>query len=410
MAILYNIFIYLYHFLIALLSPFNKKAGFRRKGLIKWQEKLEEQRTSGSRYLWFHCASLGEFEQGRPVIEEIRKEFPEYKTVLTFFSSSGYEIRKNYSHADIIGYLPADTPRNARKFTGIIRPEMAFFIKYEFWYNYIAEMNKRGIPLYLLSARFRKGQVFFSPMPWGKWFRNMLTLFHHFFLQDQDSASLLTQAGLTNFTISGDTRFDRVASIAESSQTLPVVEKFLVGKSILVAGSTWKPDEELLVPFINEQQGMKFIIVPHEVTPSNVNRLLKLLKRPVVLYSKADEADAGEYDVLVVDSVGLLSSIYRYGTYAYIGGGFGAGIHNILEAATFGMPLFFGPNYHKFMEACQLVKLGAAFPVTSAGQFREQLLCLAENPQKVEEISQTASRYVQNHRGATRKVIRQVFK
>lgn len=410
MTFVYTIFIHLYHFLIALLAPFNEKAGLRRKGLVNWQKKLEEHCTSGSRYIWFHCASLGEFEQGRPVIEEVRRKFPEYKTVLTFFSSSGYEIRKNYPHAEIIGYLPADTPRNARKFIGIIRPEMVFFIKYEFWYNYIAEMNKRGIPLYLLSSVFRKRQVFFSPMPWGKWFRNMLQLFHHFFLQDQESSSLLKSIGLTNYTISGDTRFDRVASIAESSQTLPVVEKFLEGKSLLVAGSTWKPDEDLLVPFINEQKGMKFILVPHEVTPSNVNRLLKLLKRPVVLYSRADEATVCEYDVLVVDSVGLLSSIYRYGTYAYIGGGFGVGIHNILEAATFGMPLFFGPNYHKFREACQLVESEAAFPVTSAGQFRERLLNLADNPKKVEEISQTAFRYVQNHRGATQRVIRQVFK
>ncbi len=410
MTFVYTIFIHLYHFLIALFAPFNKKAGLRRKGLVNWQKKLEGQCTSGSRYIWFHCASLGEFEQGRPVIEEVRRKFPEYKTVLTFFSSSGYEIRKNYPHAEIIGYLPADTPRNARKFIGIIRPEMVFFIKYEFWYNYIAEMDKRGIPLYLLSSVFRKRQVFFSPMPWGKWFRHMLQLFHHFFLQDQESSSLLKSIGLTNYTISGDTRFDRVASIAESSQTLPVVEKFLEGKSLLVAGSTWKPDEDLLVPFINEQKGMKFILVPHEVTPSNVNRLLKLLKRPVVLYSRADEATVCEYDVLVVDSVGLLSSIYRYGTYAYIGGGFGVGIHNILEAATFGMPLFFGPNYHKFREACQLVESEAAFPVTSAGQFRERLLNLADNPKKVEEISQTAFRYVQNHRGATQRVIRQVFK
>ncbi len=409
MTLMYKISIYLYHLFIWLAAPFNGKARLYISGRRNWLVKLQRQVNRDARYIWIHCASLGEFEQGRPIIEAIREEHPEYSIVLTFFSPSGYEIRKKYAFADIISYLPADTRRNARSFLDVIRPEKVLFVKYEFWYHYISELQRRSIPLYLVSGIFRSNQVFFSGMPWGKWFRNILHGFTHLFVQENDSARLLGMAGITKFTIAGDTRFDRVASIARSAKDIPFVDKFIGNKPVLVAGSTWKHDEELLARLININNELKSIIAPHEVTPENVNKLERLLKKPSVRLSLAKESEIHRYDVLIVDSVGLLSSLYRYGNIAYIGGGFGAGIHNILEAATFGLPVIFGPKYRKFREARELVDLGAAFPVYRFDDLHNAIRLLLDDGQSRNEKSQIARNYVKLNQGATQKIINQIF-
>jgi 3-deoxy-D-manno-octulosonic-acid transferase len=409
MSVLYETAIFLYHLMIRMIAPYNKKAMQFYSGRKNWLSILKASVDRQSRYIWFHCASLGEFEQGRPVIEAIRNEFPQFKLVLSFFSPSGYEIRKNYPMADVVCYLPADTKRNAAQFIDTIHPEKVFFVKYEFWFNYIITLQKRNIPLYLISGIFRKNQRFFSKMPWGTWFRRSLSPFTFFFVQDQSSADLLAEIGFLNCTISGDTRFDRVAAISKSSKLFPLVDKFTEGKPVLIAGSTWKRDEELIVPYINEQKGLKYIIAPHEVTPQNLNRLVQILKKPTVFFSRISEKNILNYEVIIVDSIGILSSLYRYGSFAYIGGGFGLGIHNILEAATFGLPVFFGPNYGKFREACQLVEKGAAFTVDSTDSFRKGISRLIENPADLKKASEISLHYVKQNQGATAVILQKAF-
>ncbi|MFZ5428685.1 MAG: 3-deoxy-D-manno-octulosonic acid transferase [Bacteroidota bacterium] len=409
MTLLYKLAISVYHILIWLSAPFNGKARLYVSGRRNWQVKLNRQVDMNARYIWIHCASLGEFEQGRPLIEAIRNEVPEYKIVLTFFSPSGYEIRKKYPFADIISYLPADNRKNAKRFLDIIKPEKVIFIKYEFWYHYITELQRRSIPVFLASGIFRKNQVFFSRLPWGKWFRRILNGFTHFYLQDDESARLLSDFGIKKFTVCGDTRFDRVAAIAKSAKEIPIVDKFTRNKPVLVAGSTWKPDEELLARFINENDQIKYIIAPHEVTPENVSKLEQLLKTPSVRYSMANESDIHQYQVIIIDSIGLLSSLYSYAKTAYIGGGFGAGIHNILEAATFGVPVIFGPNYTKFREARDMVRAKAAFPVHGYEELYKELTGLLGNTEELEAASERAADYVKQNRGATRKIMDHIF-
>lgn len=409
MELLYDIALFFYHLLIRVTAPFHRKSRLMVTGRRNWQEELRRRRLPGETYVWVHCASLGEFEQGRPLIEALRKEKPGLKVALTFFSPSGYEIRKNYPQADLVAYLPFDTRRNASAFTDILRPSVAFFVKYEFWFHTLEALHQQNIPVYLVSGIFRKSQPFFSDTPWGKWYRQVLARFTHLFVQDENSEQLLRTIGISRCTVSGDTRFDRVAAIADGSQPLPLVDKFSGGRQLLVAGSTWKPDEELLVPFVEASRGWKFIIVPHEVTPANINRLTRMLKTPPLLYSQATEANVTGHDVMVIDSVGILSSVYRYGTIAYIGGGFGVGIHNILEAATFGLPLFFGPNFQKFREAMDLVELGAAFPVTTTASFMSRLSGLTSVPDAMARARQASSTYVKNNLGATSKILAAVF-
>ena len=409
MILLYRTGIFAYSVIVHAASLFNEKASRFITGRKNWKTKLIGQVQKDSRYIWFHCASLGEFEQGRPVIEEMKKQFPEYQIILTFFSPSGYEIRKNYNLADIVMYLPIDSPKNAHYFLEKVRPEKAFFIKYEYWYFYISELEKRKIPLYLVSAIFRKNQYFFKKNSWGKWFRKMLPKFEHFFVQDQNSAKLLASVGINNYTISGDTRFDRVATIAAGSQVIPNVEKFKGDLPLLIAGSTWKPDEELLVRFINTTGTVKFIIAPHEVSPANINRLEQMLKKTCIRFSQFNENKAKDYQVLIIDSVGLLSSLYQYGDIAYIGGGFGVGIHNILEAATFGLPVIFGPKYEKFKEAVDLKKKGGAFPVDNFISLENTLNSLLNNQEKLSVASDTCKNYIAENTGATSVIIKKVF-
>ncbi|TNF40953.1 MAG: 3-deoxy-D-manno-octulosonic acid transferase [Bacteroidetes bacterium] len=408
MAFLYQLGMFFYSVFIHFGSFFNEKARLFAHGRKNWKANIAAKIDSGAKYVWFHCASLGEFEQGRPVIEELKLKYPEYKIVLTFFSPSGYEIRKNYQLADIVSYLPLDTKRNATEFLNILKPEKVFFIKYEFWYFYISELKRRKIPLYIISAIFRENQQFFKDTPVGKWYRKMLFNVEHFFIQNEKSGELLKTIGISNFTVSGDTRFDRVAAIAGSAKEIPLVEKFKGDRLLIIAGSTWKPDEELLAEFIN-QSGLKFIIAPHEVSEGNINRIHQLLKKPAISFSKVTESEIDRFQVLIIDSVGLLSSLYRYGNIAYIGGGFGVGIHNILEAATFGLPVIFGPNYKKFKEAVDLINEGGAFTISNYNELGQALINLIDQEYEREKATEICRNYVAKNVGSTQIIIKKVF-
>lgn len=409
MTFLYNLGIYFYALAAQIAALFNPKAKLFVAGRKHWKQALKSKVDSHAEYLWFHCASLGEFEQGRPVIEEVKKEFPQYKIALTFFSPSGYEIRKNYDGADLVVYLPIDKKSNVKYFLDVLRPKKAFFVKYEYWYNYIHQLKKRSIPLYIVSAIFRENQSFFKNSLWGKWYRKMLFSFEHIFIQNEKSAELLNKIGITNYTIAGDTRFDRVADIAKSAKKFENVEKFKGNTPLIIAGSTWKPDEELLTAFINNSKGVKFIIAPHEVAPANINRIHQLLKKKALSFSKVQNTAIDDYDVLIIDSIGILSSLYQYGNIAYIGGGFGVGIHNILEAATFKLPIIFGPNYLKFKEAVDLVKQKGAFPINDQDSLNKALDLLLDNKNELAKASKICQDYVEKNVGSTKLIIKKVF-
>jgi 3-deoxy-D-manno-octulosonic-acid transferase len=409
MKALYNLSIFLYSTVIRLAAPFNIKAGQISSGRSKVFEGIKTGIKNDRPIVWIHCASLGEFEQGRPVIEAIRKQYPNYQIFLTFFSPSGYEIRKNYELADYIFYLPADTKRNAQRIVELVNPELVFFVKYEFWYHYITELKKRKIPVYLFSAIFRENQLFFKNSPWGKWYRKILFSFEHFFVQDEQSVALLNKLGIKNVTKAGDTRFDRVADIARNGKSIKLVERFKGDSQLVVAGSTWKPDEELLVQYIEAHPETKFIIAPHETKRGNIERLINRLKTPVICYTEATEESVMNKQVLVIDTIGILSSIYRYADLAYIGGGFGVGIHNTLEAAIFGMPVFFGPNYLKFHEATSMVRLGVAFPVSDYPSLEIKLSELLDNLNIRKRISEKCIDFTKQNLGATRIILNKVF-
>jgi 3-deoxy-D-manno-octulosonic-acid transferase len=356
-----------------------------------------------------HVASLGEFEQGRPLIEKIREQHPEYQIFLTFFSPSGYEVRKNYSGADYISYLPIDTPDNARRFIDLIQPQIVLFIKYEFWYHYLAELKKRNIPVYLCSAIFRENQLFFKR--WGAWYKRILNFFTHFFVQTENSKKLLGSIGFSNVTVTGDTRFDRVYSIATQAKEIKEVKAFIGGNvSCLIAGSTWEPDEDLLARYINETQWpLKHVIAPHEIHASHIERLEKLLLKKTIRFSNWKQSLVGDYDVLIIDNIGMLSSLYQYGKIAYIGGGFGKGIHNVLEAATFGLPVLFGPNHKRFQEAVDLINEGGAFPIQNYYNLKDKLNALFENPSFLNDTGKKAAGFVKRNIGATGKIMMEIW-
>lgn len=409
MNALYNLSIFFYSILIRLTAPFNIKAKQISKGRSQTFAELQAKIKHDRPIVWVHCASLGEFEQGRPIIEAIHKQYPKYQILLTFFSPSGYEIRKNYDLADYICYLPADTKKNAEKLIELVHPEIVFFVKYEFWFHYIHELKKRNIPLYLVSAIFRENQLFFKSNPWGKWYRKMLFSFEQFFVQDDQSVRLLHGIGIKNVTKAGDTRFDRVAEIALNGKSISLVEKFKGNSLLVVAGSTWKPDEEMLTQYIHNHPETKFIIAPHETKKANVERLISLLKTPIICYTEATEESVMNKQVLIVDTIGILSSIYKYADLAYIGGGFGVGIHNTLEAAIFGMPIVFGPNYHKFNEATSMVKLGVAFPVNNSPSLNSILDELLSDDKKRNWIASECASFTTHNLGATQIILNKVF-
>lgn len=396
---MYELVICLYTLGVAVVSLFNPKARKMWKGGHDAFRVLREQVRPDSQYVWFHAASLGEFEQGRPIIERLRAEHPEYKILLTFFSPSGYEVRKNYEGADIVCYLPLDTYFSARRFLSLVRPKAAFFIKYEFWWNYLHILKRRGIPVYSVSSIFREGQVFFR---WyGKTYSNVLKCFTHFFVQNDESRRLLARLGITNVSITGDTRFDRVLQIKRQAKKLPLVEAFKHDYKVFVAGSSWPPDEDIFIRYFNERRDWKLIIAPHVIGEDHLRQIMSKLERKTVRLTKATEADVREADCLIVDCFGLLSSIYGYGDVAYIGGGFGVGIHNVLEAAVWGMPVIFGPNNKRFQEAQGLKACGGGIEIDSYEQFAAVMDTYVADKKALEEDSAKAAGYVADNAGAT---------
>lgn len=399
MALLYNIGIHAYSLAIKMAAPFNEKAALLNKGRKEVKSKIQAIQRGTERLIWFHAASLGEFEQGRPVMEKLRQMEPHTKILLTFFSPSGYEIRKNYTGADYILYLPADTKRNAIRFIKQLRPDAAVFVKYEFWYNYLHELYKRDIPTYLISAIFRTEQPFFKS--WGKLHRKMLGFFKCLYVQDEQSVKLLETIGIRNTRLTGDTRFDRVKQIAEAAKDIEKVRLFCNGQPAVVCGSTWPPDEDILLDYINSYSGpFKWIITPHEIGEGHIKTILDKCKKKVIRFTQA-ETNPEDYDVLIIDCIGLLSSIYRYGKISYIGGGFGVGIHNTLEAAVYGTPVIFGPKYQKFNEAVSLIRQGGGFSIQNGTELRELLDSLINNPAITETAGKKALEYVTSQLGAT---------
>lgn len=405
---LYNLSIVLYDLLVRLAAPFSRKPRKMKKGHRVVYNILRNMRDPDSSYIWFHAASLGEFEQGRPLIERIRKLYPEYKILLTFFSPSGYEVRKHYEGADIVCYLPFDKPRNVRKFLNLASPSMAFFIKYEFWKNYLDELHQRNIPTYSVSSIFRKEQVFFK---WyGQTYRKVLQNFDHLFVQNEESKKLLESIGITKVTIVGDTRFDRVIEISKKAKQLPIIEQFVSNTPTLVIGSSWGPDEDLYIQYFNEHPEVKLILAPHVIDDRHLIEIVNKLKRPYALYTRIEnkKEDVRKADCLIINCFGLLSSIYRYGNIAHIGGGFGEGIHNTLEAAVYGIPVIFGPKYHKFMEAHDLLEANAAFCIHDYDELRNLLDKLLTDEAFLKEAGRNAAQYVNEKSGATDKILQKI--
>jgi 3-deoxy-D-manno-octulosonic-acid transferase len=421
---MYNIIIYLYLLGVAIYSLFNEKVRKMWRGEREAIRVLREKVDPKARYVWFHAASLGEFEQGRPLMEQIKREHPDIKILLTFFSPSGYEVRKNYEGADIICYLPLDTIGNARRFLRVVHPEMAFFIKYEFWYNYLHILKHRNVPVYSVSSIFREDQVFFR---WyGSQYGRVLKCFTHFYVQNELSKTLLAKIGLTNVTVTGDTRFDRVLQIKEQSKQLPIVEAFLEesekrkvesGKSkVFIAGSSWQPDEEIFIKYFNEHRDWKLIIAPHVIGEDHLQQIEKLLEgRKVVRYTEVPEnspssfhTPLSSYDVLIINCFGLLSSIYHYADVTYVGGGFGVGIHNTLEAAVWDVPVIFGPNNQKFQEAQGLKACKGGFEITSYEDFKALMDRFDADASYLEEAGHQAGAYVKSLSGATKLILSDV--
>ena len=409
MRLLYNTGIQFYHFLIWVASSRKLKARKWLSGRKNLFDRLQKELIPDGPLLWFHVSSLGEFEQARPVIERVRKDFPGYKILLTFFSPSGYELKKDYPLADYVFYLPLDTQRNASKFLDIVQPEKVFFVKYEFWFNYLTELKKRKIPTFIFSALFRPSQFFFKP--WGKWFRKALKAYTHIFVQNRSSFDVLQKFGFNNVSICGDTRLDRVAQIATSASNLPKLEEFSAGKMVIVAGSTWPEDEALFLRFVNEcKHKVKFVIAPHEVNRQSIRRITENLQKPYVFYSSdSTPKEMENAEILIVDGYGYLVSVYRYARIAYIGGGFTTGIHSILEPAVYGMPVVFGPEYHKFHEASEMIQLNAAHSITNYEELYSLFESYLTDPVKLENESQIASQYVESNRGATDQIVRYFF-
>ncbi|MDR0698507.1 MAG: 3-deoxy-D-manno-octulosonic acid transferase [Tannerella sp.] len=404
MKYLYTLALHLYALSVEIASFFNRKARMTRIGQWYTNGILRKKIDRNAKYIWFHAASLGEFEQGRPMIEIIRKRYPQFKILLTFFSPSGYEVRKNYEGADVICYLPFDTPFKVRKFLYLANPSIAVFIKYEFWLNYLAELKKRGIKTYLISAVFRPNQMFFK---WyGTWYRKALSCYERLFVQDEDSRMLLAGYGIDNVDVCGDTRFDRVLEIQQNARLLPEVEVFAEGsKLLLIAGSAWPEDEEIIIPYFNAHPEMKLIIAPHEIHREHLLYIQSLLNRPSIRLSEACEESLRTNDCLIIDSFGLLSSIYRYGDVAYIGGGFGGGIHNTLEAAVYGIPVVFGPKYHKFREAENLINCGGGFSVDNETAFADCMDNFISDPELCRIAGAAAGDFVDKNAGATEKIL-----
>ncbi|WOF88115.1 3-deoxy-D-manno-octulosonic acid transferase [Segatella copri] len=416
----YNIVIYFVLWGIAIASLFNEKVRKMWRGEREAFKILKQKVDPNAKYIWFHAASLGEFEQGRPLMERIRKEYPQYKILLTFYSPSGYEVRKNYEGADIICYMPVDTRLNAIRFLRLVRPVMAFFIKYEFWSNFLHILKHRNIPTYSVSSIFREDQVFFK---WyGRNYAGVLKCFTRFFVQNEESKRLLEGIGIKDVDVVGDTRFDRVLQIKEAAKQLPICEAFRTGVAssqsadvphtdfkVFVAGSSWPPDENIFIPFFNEHKDWRLLIAPHVIAEEHLKLILSLIKdKKVVRYTQTTPEEAAEADVLIIDCFGLLSSMYNYGDVAYIGGGFGVGIHNTLEAAVWNMPVIFGPNNKKFQEAQGLLKSGGGFEINTYEDFSGLMNSLMNDEAFLKQAGDKAGTFVAHLAGATDKVLASV--
>ena len=414
---MYNIAIYLYLIGVAIASLFNEKVRKMWRGERQAIKILKEKVDPTAQYVWFHAASLGEFEQGRPLMEHLRQEHPEYKILLTFFSPSGYEVRKDYKGADIVCYLPLDTIRNSRRFLRAVRPVMAFFIKYEFWYNYFHILQHRGVPVYSVSCIFRPNQIFFR---WyGKQYARVLHCVTKFFVQNEESQQLLQGIGIDRSEVVGDTRFDRVLQIRDAAKHLPIVEAFRYGSvggnaegtpiKTFVAGSSWGPDEDIFIRYFNERHDWRLIIAPHVINEEHLQQILSKLQRKTVRYTQPTPEDAAQAECLIIDCFGLLSSIYNYGDVAYVGGGFGVGIHNVLEAAVWHMPVFFGPNNKHFQEAQWLLQSKGGIEIMSFDDFKIQMDRFIAAPGLIRERGNAAAKVVEEHTGATKRVMNDCF-
>ncbi len=400
MRLFYNIFIYGYAFFIRMAAPFNKQAARWLSGRKDLFLRMKASVGKHEDIVWFHCASLGEFEQGRPIIESFRKTFPKYKVLLTFFSPSGYELQKDYPAADYVYYLPIDKPKNARRFIRIFQPRLAVFIKYEYWYNYIKELSKNKIPLFFVSAIFRKEQYFFRPG--AKWFRSQLQKITWFQVQDKTSSDLLNSIRVFHHQIGGDTRFDRVLKVSQQEASFPVLEKFSRGFDVVVGGSTWPPDENILADYLACNPDIRMVLAPHKTDRGHIGEIQKKFApfHPA-LYSATKGETPADCRVLVIDSMGLLSYLYRFGKLAYVGGGFGAGIHNLPEAAVYGLPVIFGPNHQRFREARDLLKNGGGFAIRDTHDFKKTADELLHDAEKYHTASRAAGDYVRKQAGAT---------
>lgn len=412
---MYNIIMYLFQFGVMVYGLFNKKVGTMWKGERQTVKMLRDKVDPDTKYIWVHASSLGEFEQGRPLIERIREQHPEYKIWLSFFSPSGYEVRKDYKGADIVTYLPIDTVTNARTVLRTIRPVMAFFIKYEFWYNYLHILKHRNVPTYSVSSIFRPDQVFFKF--YGRQYGRVLKCVTRFFVQNMESKNLLAGIGIKDVDVVGDTRFDRVLQIKEASKQLPLVEAFVSGSAdgksvdgqrpmVFVAGSSWQPDEKIFIKYFNVHKDWKLIIAPHVIGAEHLEQIKSLLgNRKIAYYSKTTTEEAAAADVLIIDCFGLLSSIYHYGDVAYVGGGFGVGIHNVLEAAVWDVPVVFGPNNNHFREARGLKSAGGGFEIKDINEFRSLMTRFQSDSEFLKESGKSAGWYVGQLAGATDKIM-----
>lgn len=401
MLFLYNLVVSIAGFFLKIVALFSPKIKLFTEGRKNVFSILEEKIKPTDKTIWFHSASLGEYEQGLPVIEKIKEKYPSHKIIVTFFSPSGYEVRKNNTVADVTIYLPLDTRRNAKKFLKLTHPELAFFIKYEFWLNYLKELETNKIPTYLISGIFRDNQMFFK---WyGGFYRKALKAFTYFFVQNERSKEKIEAIGFGNVIVSGDTRFDRVNTILERDNSLDFIENFKNNIPTVVIGSSWPKDEALLAQYINESSDqVKFIIAPHNIKADQIASLTSQIIKPTILFSEKKDQDLSDYNVFIIDTVGLLTKIYSYGTIAYVGGGFGnPGIHNILEPATFGVPIVIGPNYSNFAEAVQLVELEGCMVISNYTDLKESLDRLLRDQHFLEEKSRICKSYIQDNKGAT---------
>ncbi|WP_127022945.1 3-deoxy-D-manno-octulosonic acid transferase [Flagellimonas beolgyonensis] len=396
---IYNFLVLLVGNILKVVALFQPKIQLFVSGRKNTFPELETKLSSDKENIWMHVASLGEFEQGLPILERLRKQFPDHRLILTFFSPSGYEVKKNTSAADVVVYLPMDTISNATRFLNLVQPEFAVFVKYEIWPNYLKELKQRNIPTFLVSALFSKRQIYFKP--YGGFMRRSLTTFSHFFVQDNSSKALLQSIGFENCTVSGDTRLDRVSEILKRDNQLDFMTEFKNNHPCLVAGSTWPEDEELLIPYINRSDSnFKFVIAPHEIKEAHISKILAALQKKTICYSEMDNKNMKDYDVLVVDTIGLLTKIYSYADMAYVGGGFATGLHNTMEPAVFGVPVVIGPKYHGFKEAEDLVANGGILSVSNQTEFYKVMDTFITDAQQREQVGAINANYIAANKGA----------